>query len=112
MKAKEKEVANVSEMIRQHIAALPSEYLERAKPADILPQLEAAGVEITPSIRSMTSKLLSAARRRAGNAGSDPQIPGINDGLWKAAFAFIKACGSLQRAKRMLEILEEVERLE
>jgi hypothetical protein len=51
-----------SKLIRDAISKLPTLRLRQAKPSDIFPSLE--GVEITPSVRSMTSKLLSDAKRK------------------------------------------------
>ena len=58
--------AGVAEMIRAEITKIPASELCYAKPSRILPLLEAAGVEITPSVRSATSKLLAKAKEKPG----------------------------------------------
>jgi hypothetical protein len=56
----------VSEAIRAEIAKIPAGELVYAKPSRVLPNLKAAGFEITPSVRSTTSKLLAKAKKTAG----------------------------------------------
>lgn len=56
----------ISEAIRAEIAKIPASELCYAKPSRILPCLKAAGIEITPSVRSATSKLLAKAKNAAG----------------------------------------------
>ena len=63
----------VSEAIRAEIAKLPPDELAAAKPSRVFPGLEAAGFEITPSVRSTTSKLLSKAKNDVAN----PTLKGI-----------------------------------
>lgn len=53
----------ISEAIRAEIAKIPGGELRYAKPSRVLPCLEAAGIEITPSVRSATSKLLAKAKK-------------------------------------------------
>lgn len=53
---------NISEAIRAEIEKIPPTELIHAKPSRVLPYLEEAGIEITPSVRSLTSKLLGKAK--------------------------------------------------
>ena len=96
MKTKDNEAGRTSAVIRDRvrIAALPVEELQGAKPSAILPTLEKERIEITPSVRSMTSKLLSKAKRAAS-------VDGVvtTDAHVMAAVAFVRACGGLNSAK-------------
>jgi len=65
-KAKKTPQEGISEAIRAEIARIPVSELSYAKPSRVLPCLQAAGVEITASVRSATSKLLAKAKRNAG----------------------------------------------
>lgn len=55
-----------ADVIRAEIKKIPSGELKYAKPSRILPGLEAAGYEITNSVKSSTSKLLAKAKDAAG----------------------------------------------
>lgn len=60
-------IANsMSARIRKLISAIPADQLATARPKLITDQLAAQGVEITPTIRVTTSKLLSAAKQNSG----------------------------------------------
>jgi hypothetical protein len=65
-KSKSTPQEGISEAIRAEIAKIPASELCYAKPSRVLPCLEAAGIEITPSVRSATSKLLAMAKKTAG----------------------------------------------
>ncbi len=52
----------VADAIRAVIAKIPPSELGTAKPGRVLPYLEAGGIEITPSVRTYTSKLLIEAK--------------------------------------------------
>ena len=60
MKSSQDKIAKV---IRAEIAKIPATELCYAKPSRVLPGLEAAGIEITPSVRSATSKLIARAKK-------------------------------------------------
>jgi uncharacterized protein (DUF433 family) len=104
MKTKE----NASELIRDEISKFPTLRLPQAKPSDIFPSLEEQGIAITPSVRTMTSKLLSAAKRQvpATRFGSDYE--GVSNEQVMAAISFTKACGGLKNAKKAMECLEGI----
>ncbi len=112
MTTRAKTAANTSGAIREEISTFTQEQLLRAKPADLLPILEERGIEITPSVRSMTSRLLSAAKRECRAVRLDLPVtdPTVNDRM-EAALTFVKACGGLKAAKRALDIFEEVARM-
>lgn len=67
-KKKPPQQEGIAEAIRAEIAKIPSSELVYAKPSRILPALESAGLEITPSVRSMTSKLLAKAKNKEAPA--------------------------------------------
>ena len=91
----------ISEAIRAEIAKIPASELCYAKPSRVLPCLEAAGIEITPSVRSATSKLLAKAKKRAGISKEgeiisfDPSIMEGSEttGRRELAMRLVEACG-------------------
>lgn len=106
----------VSEAIRAEIAKVPVNELPSAKPSRILPGLEAAGFEITPSVRSTTSKLLAKAKEKAGitsqgqivsaaQAVAESQAAEDRTGL---AMRLVEACGGdFQSARGEIDRLEQ-----
>jgi hypothetical protein len=93
--------AGVSEAIRAEIAKIPAGELPAAKPARVLPGLETAGFEITPSVRSTTSKLLAKAKNEAG-AGGGGEVISVADAVAagrasedrrELAMRLVEACG-------------------
>ncbi len=89
---------NTAEAIRVEIAKIPTSELCYAKPSRILPLLEAAGIEITPSVRSSTSKLLAKAKKALSDEGEiltfDPLITSHEaSGRGELAMRLIEACG-------------------
>jgi hypothetical protein len=104
------DVQTVSDMIRQEIERIPRAELEVAKPARILENLEAAGVDITGSVRSMTSRHLKAAKAEAV-ARPRPQLASstvVSGDRLASAAALIEACGSIEAAKQTLDLLEKI----
>jgi hypothetical protein len=100
-KSKNTPPESISEAIRAEIAKIPASELCYAKPSRILPLLEAAGFEITPSVRSSTSKLLARAKKTAGISKEgeiitfDPaSIEGQEStGRRELAMRLVEACG-------------------
>jgi hypothetical protein len=64
-KGKNITVGTVADAIRAEIDKIPQGELVKAKPGRVLPQLEALGFEITASVRTATSKLLTKAKEMA-----------------------------------------------
>lgn len=85
--------------IRAEIAKIPAAELVYAKPSRILPLLEKAGVEITTSVRSATSKLLAEAREKASAYYRDEDTIAFDPGIIRStqrqalAMQLIEACG-------------------
>jgi len=94
-------------MIRAAISALPTLRLPQAKPGDIFPSLEEQGIEITPSVKSMTSKLLSAAKRQMTATRVGSGYEDVSSEQVMAAVSFVRACGGLKKAQRTMECLKE-----
>jgi hypothetical protein len=89
----------IADVIRAEIAKIPVSELSYAKPSRILPSLEARGIEITPSVRSATSKLLAQAKDNAGftKEGTivfDPTLLQAkeNSGRQELAMQLVEAC--------------------
>lgn len=78
--------------IRAEIAKIPASELCYAKPSRILPLLEAAGVEITPSVRSATSKLLLKAKEK------------FRKGKITANHGYLDGCNSLDASRETNEL--------
>ena len=57
-------------------------------------------------MRSMTSKLLSKAKKAA--LGSPSDLDGVTASHVTAAIAFAKACGGLKNAKKALQVVEDI----
>jgi len=98
---------NVSEAIRDEIAKIPRAELLTAKPGRVLEKLP-AGIEITGSVRAMTSRLLSAARKAEAESFRPRIAKGTVDLKMMAALAFVEACGSLGEARAVLKRLEDM----
>lgn len=64
----------LSEVIRDVIRAIPPKELPTAKPSKVLPGVEEAGFEITPSVRSTVSKLLKKMKAIEDIAGKQGKI--------------------------------------
>ena len=100
-KAKKTPQEGISEAIRAEIAKIPVSELSYAKPSRVLPCLQAAGVEITASVRSATSKLLAKAKRNAGVSTVGEVITFDTaalegqeaTGLRELAMRLVEACG-------------------
>ena len=90
--------AGVSEAIRAEIAKIPAGELPAAKPARVLPGLETAGFEITPSVRSTASKLLAKAK-------SDAESKGI-EGVISVADAVAASRDSEDRRELAMRLVE------
>ena len=88
----------ISEAIRAEIAKIPASELCYAKPSRVLPCLEAAGIEITPSVRSATSKLLAKAKKTAG-ISKEGEIVSFDP----AALEGQEATGRRELAMRLVE---------
>lgn len=103
---------SVADAIRAEIAKIPSSELASAKPVRILPLLEVAGFEITPSVRSATSKLLGIAKNsvekpaKTGIVSFDP-IASQKATCRELAMQLVEACGGNFDLVR-----EEIARLE
>lgn len=93
-----KAAINVSGTIREEIAKIPEGELRSAKPGRVLKQLEEAGIEITGSVRSMASKQLKVAKNR-------PRLA-METVLPVESVALVEACGSLEAARRTLDMVE------
>jgi hypothetical protein len=106
MKTKSKE--NASHLIREAISKLPALRLQQAKPGDIFPSLKEQGIGITPSVRSMTSKLLSAAKRQMPATRFGDRYEDVSNEQVMAAISFVKACGGLKHAKKAIACLEDM----
>ena len=93
--------AGVAKAIRAEIAKIPASELCYAKPSRILPLLEAAGVEITQSVRSATSKLLAKSKKNSGISKEgeiisfDPTLIESQEttGRRELAMRLVEACG-------------------
>ena len=89
----------VSEAVRTEIAKIPPGELSYAKPSRVLPCLEAGGFEITPSVRSITSKLLKMAKRWAPPTGEVISVAGeiaerrVAEDRKELAMRLVEACG-------------------
>lgn len=105
----------LSDVIREVIGALTPAELSKAKPSKVLPGVEAAGFEITPSVRSTVSKLLKKMKAIEDLAGKQGKIIGFPEHALQhhvanrtdLAMKLVEACGgdfSLVRA--------EIDRLE
>jgi len=116
--SKDKKTAQkgMAEAIRAEIAKIPPSELLYAKPSRILPCLEAAGVQITASVRSATSKLLGRAKKKAGISTEgevitfDPRSLDRAEGASRRELAmqFIEACGgNFELARAELARLEQ-----
>lgn len=109
----------VSEAIRAEIGKIPPSELVYAKPSRVLPCLEAAGFEITPSVRSTTSKLLGKAKIKAVVPASG-EVISVADAIAEGrvaedrrelAMRLIEACGgNFELARCELARLEEFAR--
>lgn len=105
----------ISEAIRAEIAKIPASELPYAKPSRVLPCLEAAGIDITPSVRSTTSKLLTKAKKPTGFQGGEivsvAQAIAENKEVFdrrELAMRFVESCGgNFELAKCELARLEE-----
>jgi len=106
----------VSEAIRAEIAKIPAGELPAAKPARVLPGLEVAGFEITPSVRSTTSKLLAKAKNEAV-AGDGGEVVSVADAVATSrafedrrelAMRLVEACdGDFGLARAVIARLEQ-----
>lgn len=85
----------VAEAIRSEITKIPPRELCYAKPSRILPLLEAAGFEITPSVRSATSKLLGKSKNNQAIPRQDEALIESQEttGRRELAMRFVEACG-------------------
>ena len=89
----------VSQAIRAEIAKIPVGELAAAKPSRVLPGLETAGFEITPSVRSTTSKLLAKAKTDAPNPAGEGVISVAvaanrdSEDRRELAMRLVEACG-------------------
>ena len=99
-KAKPKSEKAIADSIRDEIAKIPPSELRYAKPSRVLPHLEEAGIEITASVRSATSKLLAKAKERQDKS-IDSEIMKFDTSLIESqelngqelAMRLIEACG-------------------
>src|SRR4051794_8941349 len=100
-KDKKNNQEGMAEAIRAEIAKIPASELCYAKPSRVLSCLKAAGIEITPSVRSATSKLLGKAKEMAGISKEgeiisfDPSIMEGQEttGRRELAMRLVEACG-------------------
>jgi hypothetical protein len=112
MPMKQTPVDNISAAIREEIGRLADEQVLGARPATILPLLQKRGIDLTPSVQSMTSRQLSAAKRRCRRAAlSVPKTDATPGDQIVAAHTLVKACGGFKAAKTLLEILEDAARI-
>ena len=114
-KAKTKPEAVTAESIRDEIAKIPASELRYAKPARVLSRLEEAGKEITPSVRSATSKLLAKAKE-SQKTSTESEVMKFDTSLIEGqestgrrelAMRLIEACGGDFEMARI-----EIDRLE
>ena len=95
-----KQTVNKTKAVHAYLNAHP-----RAKSSEIAEALTKQGIEITRGhVSNIRSK--SRKRRRAVRAVSAKSGVGIPE--LKAAFAFLKACGSASAAKEALAAAEEI----
>jgi hypothetical protein len=105
----------IADLIRDEIAKIPDTELGYAKPSRILPSLEKAGIEITASVRSATSKLLGKAKKKAGytNEGDVMFEPTFlqtkeNNSRQELAMRLIEACnGNFEAVRAEIARLEQ-----
>ena len=101
----------MSEAIRSEIAKIPASELCYAKPSRVLPCLERRGWEITPSVRSTTSKLLAKAKIDRGRVVSFDlaAIEGQQAAhRTELAMRLVEACGgSFESARSEIARLEQ-----
>lgn len=92
----------VADAIRAEIAKISASDLVYAKPSRILPSLEAAGIEITASVRSATSKLLANAKEKAVIYDDEEDVINFDSstiesrksiGRRELAMQLVEACG-------------------
>ena len=106
----------VSQAIRAEIAKIPVGELAAAKPSRVLPGLETAGFEITASVRSTTSKLLTKAKTDAANTAVEGVIS-VADAVAanrdsedrrELAMRLVEACGgNFETARAEIARLEQ-----
>ena len=118
-KSKNTPQEGISEAIRGEIAKIPVSELCYAKPSRVLPFLKASGIEITPSVRSATSKLLVRAKKTAGISEEgkattfDPApVEGQEStGRRELAMRLVEACGgTFELVKAEIARLEQFAR--
>lgn len=91
----------LSDVIREVIHAIPAQELPYAKPARVLPGVEKAGFEITPSVRATVSKILKKMkdaeypRSNRGNIVEFPEsaLPHLVADRTELALKLVEACG-------------------
>jgi hypothetical protein len=91
----------LSDVIRDVIRTIPSQELPYAKPARVLPGVEKAGFEITPSVRATVSKILKKMKEadnpqvNRGNIVEFPEsaLPHLVADRTELALKLVEACG-------------------
>lgn len=83
----------LSEVIRDVIRAIPPKELPTAKPSKVLPGVEEAGFEITPSVRSTVSKLLKKAKEGNNPHARVKELPYRIADRTDLAMKLVEACG-------------------
>ena len=91
----------LSDVIRDVIRTIPSQELPYAKPARVLPGVEKAGFEITPSVRATVSKILKKMKDaekpqvNRGNIVAFPEsnLPHLVADRTELALKLVEACG-------------------
>lgn len=101
----------LSEKIREIIRTIPVANLPRAKPRHVLPQLEAAGFEITTSVRSTVSKLLKKAKQEDNPSTLIARPKMLTDSETKTEWAMklVETCnGDFSEARRQIDFVENI----